>query len=112
MKRSAIVITLFLALVASACGFGAGTAYFNVTQPAVPGSNAQVYFEVEDGETPSDLGPRLQEAGLIRNATVFTFYTKYIKQFDLKSGVNQGYDKIKLRKVKLEQKDGNVYVVV
>ena len=87
MKRSALVITLFLALVASACGFGAGTAYFNVTQPAVPGSNAQVYFEVKDGDTPSDLGPRLQAAGLIRNATVFTYYTKYIKKFDLKAGV-------------------------
>ncbi len=87
MKRSALVITLFLALVATACGFGAGTAYFNVTQPANPGSNAQVYFEVKDGDTPSDLGPRLQEAGLIRNATVFTFYTKYIKKFDLKAGV-------------------------
>ena len=73
MKRSALVITLFLALVASACGFGAGTAYFNVTQPANPGSTAQVYFEVKDGDTPSDLGPRLQEAGLIRNATVFTY---------------------------------------
>src|SRR5690349_10807300 len=87
MKRSAIVISLFLALVASACGFGAGTAYFNVTQPAVPGSNAQVYFEVKDGETSSDLGPRLQDAGLIRNGAIFTFYTKYIKKFDLKSGV-------------------------
>jgi UPF0755 protein len=87
MKRSALVITLFLALVASACGFGAGTAYFNVTQPANPGSTAQVYFEVKDGDTPSDLGPRLQEAGLIRNATVFTYYTKYIKKFELKTGV-------------------------
>ena len=33
-------------------------------------------------------------------------------EFDLKTGANQGYDKIKLRKVKLEQRDGNVYVVV
>jgi UPF0755 protein len=87
MKRSAIVISLFLALVAFACGFGGGTAYFNVTQPASPGSTAQVYFEVKDGETPSDLGPRLQDAGLIRNGAIFTYYTKYIKQFNLKSGV-------------------------
>jgi UPF0755 protein len=87
MKRSALVITLFLALVAFVCGFGGGTAYFNVTQPANPGSTAQVYFEVKDGDTPSDLGPRLQAAGLIRNATVFTYYVKYIKKFNLKSGV-------------------------
>ena len=33
-------------------------------------------------------------------------------EFDLKTGANQGYDKIKLRKAKLEQRDGNIYVVV
>jgi nitrite reductase/ring-hydroxylating ferredoxin subunit len=33
-------------------------------------------------------------------------------EFDLKTGVNQGYDRIRLRKAKLEVKDGNVYVVV
>jgi nitrite reductase/ring-hydroxylating ferredoxin subunit len=33
-------------------------------------------------------------------------------EFDLKTGANQGYDKIKLRKVKLEEKDGHIYVVV
>jgi UPF0755 protein len=87
MKRSALVITLFFALIAFACGFGGGTAYFNVTQPANPGSTATVLFEVQGGDTPSDLGPRLQSAGLIRNATVFTYYTKYIKKFDLKTGV-------------------------
>jgi cell division protein YceG involved in septum cleavage len=87
MKRSALVITLFFALIAFACGFGGGTAAFNVTQPAIPGSNATVLFEVQDGDTPADLAPRLQAAGLIRNATVFTYYTKYIKKFDLKAGV-------------------------
>ena len=33
-------------------------------------------------------------------------------EFDLKTGVNQGSDKIRLRKVKLEEKDGHIYVVV
>jgi nitrite reductase/ring-hydroxylating ferredoxin subunit len=33
-------------------------------------------------------------------------------EFDLKTGVNQGSDKIKLRRVKLEEKDGHIYVVV
>ena len=33
-------------------------------------------------------------------------------EFDLKTGINQGSDKIKLRKVKLEEKDGHIYVVV
>jgi cell division protein YceG involved in septum cleavage len=87
MKRSALVITLFFALIAFACGFGGGTAYFNVTQPANPGSNATVLFEVQHGELPSDIGPRLQDAGLIRNATVFTYYTKFIRKFVLKEGV-------------------------
>jgi nitrite reductase/ring-hydroxylating ferredoxin subunit len=33
-------------------------------------------------------------------------------EFDLKTGVNQGSDKIRLRQAKLEQKDGNLYVAV
>jgi len=33
-------------------------------------------------------------------------------EFDLKTGINQGSDKIKLRKAKLEERDGNIYVVV
>jgi UPF0755 protein len=86
MKRSALVITLFLALVASACGFGAGTAYFNVTQAAVPGSTATVYFDVQDGESTTDIAPRLQAQGLIRNATVFTYYAKYLHKIELKKG--------------------------
>ena len=33
-------------------------------------------------------------------------------EFDLKTGINQGSDKIRLRQAKLEQKDGNIYVAV
>jgi nitrite reductase/ring-hydroxylating ferredoxin subunit len=33
-------------------------------------------------------------------------------EFDLKTGVNQGSDTIRLRKVPLEERDGHVYVVV
>ena len=33
-------------------------------------------------------------------------------EFDLKTGINQGSDKFRLRKAKLEEKDGNIYVVV
>jgi nitrite reductase/ring-hydroxylating ferredoxin subunit len=33
-------------------------------------------------------------------------------EYDLKTGVNQGTDKLKLRPAKIEEKDGNVYVVV
>jgi nitrite reductase/ring-hydroxylating ferredoxin subunit len=33
-------------------------------------------------------------------------------EFDLKTGINQGFEKIRLRKAKIEERDGNVYVVV
>ena len=33
-------------------------------------------------------------------------------EYNVKTGVNQGSDKIKLRPAKIEEKDGNVYVVV
>ena len=33
-------------------------------------------------------------------------------EFDLKTGVNQGHEKLRLRKAMLEEKDGQIYVVV
>ena len=33
-------------------------------------------------------------------------------EFDIKTGINQGHAAYKLKRVKLEEKDGNVYVVV
>jgi nitrite reductase (NADH) small subunit len=33
-------------------------------------------------------------------------------EYDLKTGLNQGSDKVRLRPAKLEEKDGNVYVIV
>ena len=33
-------------------------------------------------------------------------------EYDLKTGVNQGHGKLKLKSAKIEEKDGNIYVVV
>jgi nitrite reductase/ring-hydroxylating ferredoxin subunit len=33
-------------------------------------------------------------------------------EFNLKTGINQGFEKIRLRKAKIEERDGNVYVVL
>jgi nitrite reductase (NADH) small subunit len=33
-------------------------------------------------------------------------------EFDLKTGVNQGHGKLRLRKAQVEEKDGQIYVVV
>jgi nitrite reductase (NADH) small subunit len=33
-------------------------------------------------------------------------------EFNLKTGINQGSDRFRLRAAKLEEKDGNIYVVV
>ena len=33
-------------------------------------------------------------------------------EFDVRTGINQGHVQYRLKKVKLEEKDGNVYVVV
>ena len=33
-------------------------------------------------------------------------------EFDLKTGINQGSDRIRLRAAKLAEKDGNIYVVL
>jgi UPF0755 protein len=46
-----------------------------------------VYFEVQEGDLAADIAPRLQAAGLIRSATIFTYYVRFFKNVVLKAGV-------------------------
>jgi len=77
MKRGALVLTLFVALLALACGFGGTTAALWVTQPAAPGASASINFVVRDGDNAAKVADRLQAAGLIRNAQLFKLLAKY-----------------------------------
>ncbi|HST88722.1 MAG TPA: endolytic transglycosylase MltG [Ktedonobacterales bacterium] len=77
MKRGALVLTLFVALLALACGFGGTTAALWVTQPAAPGASASINFEVRDGDNAAKVADRLQAVGLIRNAQLFKLLAKY-----------------------------------
>lgn len=76
MTRAALTVTLLLALLAFACAFGGTTALLTVTQPAAPGITTQVDFTVQSGDSAKSIGERLQQQGLIRNATLFELLAK------------------------------------
>ncbi len=71
MKPAALIVTLVLALVAFGCSFGGTMMALTLTQPAAPGSTAQIPFEIKSGDTANDVADRLQAQGIIRNATLF-----------------------------------------
>jgi len=71
MKPAVLVVALVLALVAFGCTFGGTMVVLTVTQPAAPGSTAQVLFQVQPGDGAKDIATRLQQQGIIRNATIF-----------------------------------------
>jgi UPF0755 protein len=71
MKPAALIITLLLAVVACACSFGGTTALLTLTQPAAPGVTAKVLFQVQSGDDTKHIAERLQQQGVIRNATLF-----------------------------------------
>lgn len=79
MKRAALILTIVVALVAVACGFGAATAALDITQPAAASTaaNGTVKFVVNSGDTTADVADNLQKAGLIRNATLFRLWARY-----------------------------------
>jgi len=77
MKKGALALTLFVALLALACGFGGTTAALWVTQPAAPGASASVNFVVQDGDNAAKVADRLQAARLIRNAQLFKLLAKF-----------------------------------
>ena len=76
-----------------------------------PKAAALTYLESRDLRNWSTPWPNLTNVPGLENVTnIVCSWHGY--EFDLKTGVNQGSDKIKLRKAKLEEKDGNIYVVV
>lgn len=48
-----------------------------IYQPAIAGDDRQIDFEIALGETAGTIGPRLESAGLIRSADLFTALVRY-----------------------------------
>src|ERR1700694_4270584 len=79
MKRSGIILTVILSILALVVGFGGTTALLLVKEPAISGSSAVVDFEVKASDTSASVGQRLQADGLIRNALAFSVVAKLRK---------------------------------
>ncbi|HEX6123428.1 MAG TPA: endolytic transglycosylase MltG, partial [Ktedonobacterales bacterium] len=75
MKRTGLIVTIILALVAFVCGFGGVSAGLYLTQPASSARN-QVLFVVHDGDTSTEVANNLQARGLIRNTLAFKLLAK------------------------------------
>lgn len=60
---------------------------------------------------PLDAEGRMRSLAFDENTTNIVC-TWHGYEYNVKTGVNQGSDKLKLRPAKIEEKDGNVYVVV
>lgn len=91
MKRAALILTIIVALVALACGFGAATAALDITQPAAASTSATINFVVNKGDTTTAVADHLQHAGLIRNAEIFRLWARY-KHLD--TGIQYGVYKL------------------
>jgi UPF0755 protein len=77
MKKTGLVITIILSLLAFAVGFAGVSGALMLTQPSVAGATATVRFVVQPGDTTASVADRLQKDGLIRNALLFRLYAKY-----------------------------------
>lgn len=77
MKRAGLVVTIVFGLLALVGGFFATTVALDITQPAIAGSHATVYFTVSRGDTTASVANHLQQDGLIRNATLFRVWARY-----------------------------------
>ncbi len=78
MKRTGLIVTLVIALVAFVCGFGGVTTALLVTQPAAS-AHVAVEFSVNQGDLVATVASNLQAAGLICNALAFRLLAKVRK---------------------------------
>jgi UPF0755 protein len=75
MKRTGLIVTLVIGLVAFVCGFGGVTAALIITQPAAS-AHVAVLFTVNQGDTVDQVANNLHAAGLIRNVLAFRVLAK------------------------------------
>src|SRR5690242_5958505 len=76
IKRRARPRVIILAALALVCVIFCTVAGVEAFVPVAPGAARQVRFEVVSGDTSRTVGDRLEKAGLIRNATVFTLLAR------------------------------------
>ncbi|MEW4354286.1 endolytic transglycosylase MltG [Streptococcus pneumoniae] len=83
-----IVGTVFALLTIAIIATGAFFAYYvhNALQPVDAASKEFVTVEVPAGSSTKEIGGILEKAGLIKNAQVFNFYTKFKNYASFKSG--------------------------
>lgn len=77
MKRAGLIVTIVFGLLALIGGFAATTVALDITQPAISGSHATVYFTVNKGDTTASVANHLAQDGLVRNATLFRLWARY-----------------------------------
>jgi UPF0755 protein len=80
MKRTGLIATLVIGLLALVCGFGGASAALILTQPSASASaDVAVQFTVRSGDSVADVATHLQAAGLIRSALAFRLLAKVRK---------------------------------
>jgi UPF0755 protein len=88
-RRTTLIVAVVVGMVALACGTGAAlaaTVALNITLP-VSSSHTIERFVVRPGDTAASIAQRMQDAGLIRNATVFRLWARF-KHLD--TGIEPG----------------------
>ncbi len=75
-KPGVIVLGIFAVLLSFACGYGALAVQADIGQPVASGNVACVNITITSGESTADILNQLQQAHIIRNATVVKLYLK------------------------------------
>lgn len=78
-KKIKVIVTSFLTFVVAV---GAGTAFlgYQVLKTPVSADTTEVIFEVAPGENATTVANKLQKNSLIRNASIFLYYSRFTNQ--------------------------------
>lgn len=86
IRKIVLIIAIVLLLIISGV-VGGGYFYIkSALEPANPKSNKNVNITIPIGSSVSTIGNILEENGIIKNATVFRYYTKFKNESDFMAG--------------------------
>lgn len=86
VRKIAAVIIISLILIV-AVGTISGYSYINsALQPVDPDSNEDISIEIPMGTSTSEIATTLEDNGIIKDSTIFQFYTKFNNETDFQAG--------------------------
>lgn len=109
VRKIVTIITIIVVILIAGIGIG-GYLYINsALKPVDPDSNEEITVEIPIGSSLNSISTILESKGIVKNAKVFKYYTKFQNETEFQAGTYQLTKSMTLDEIIQSLKTGKVY---